>query len=130
MIVVDSAALVDLLVGNEPSATFVRTQLERADTLVAPCLVDVEVVGALRRLEAAGAIGSTTAAPALDGLRDLDLDRYPLPDLVERVWSLRHHLAPGDAFFVTLAEALDAPLVTTDRRLSRAHGHEAVVVAP
>jgi predicted nucleic acid-binding protein len=46
------------------------------------------------------------------------------------VWALRRHVAPGDAFFVALAEALDAPLLTTDRRLARAHGHEATIVGP
>ena len=33
MIVVDSSALVDLLVRNEPAATFVRERVERADAL-------------------------------------------------------------------------------------------------
>jgi predicted nucleic acid-binding protein len=51
-------------------------------------------------------------------------------DLVDRAWSLRDRLSMGDAIFVSLAEALGAPLVTTDRRLARTHGVEAEIVAP
>ncbi|MEJ5913567.1 hypothetical protein [Pseudokineococcus sp. 1T1Z-3] len=43
------------------------------------------------------------------------------------MWQLRHDLSAHDAVYVALAEALDAPLPTTDERLSRAPGHDAVV---
>lgn len=36
-----------------------------------------------------------------------------------RVWDLRHNLSPYDACYVTVAEELRAPLVTTDLRLAR-----------
>ena len=39
---------------------------------------------------------------------------------MSRVWELRASLTPFDAAYVALAEALDAPLLTADRRLSRA----------
>jgi predicted nucleic acid-binding protein len=130
VIVLDSSALVDLLIGNEPAATFVAGELRRADSLSAPCVLDAEVVGALRRLEANGALEADACPAALEALLELDVERYPLGDLVHRVWTLRRHVAPADAFFVALAEALEAPLVTTDPRLARAHGHEAVVVTP
>jgi predicted nucleic acid-binding protein len=35
-----------------------------------------------------------------------------------------------DAVYVALAESLDAPLVTTDRRLAAAPGHGARVLIP
>jgi predicted nucleic acid-binding protein len=43
-----------------------------------------------------------------------------------RVWELESHLTAYDAMYVALAEALDAPLLTRDKRLatagaSRAH---------
>ena len=45
--------------------------------------------------------------------------------LLGRVWELRHNLTAYDAVYVALAEALDAPLLTRDRRLAAAAGHHA-----
>jgi predicted nucleic acid-binding protein len=41
------------------------------------------------------------------------------------VWELRNNLTAYDAVYVALAEVLDAPLVTRDRRLAAAAGHHA-----
>jgi predicted nucleic acid-binding protein len=38
------------------------------------------------------------------------------------MWELRHNLTAYDALYVALAEMLDAPLVTLDRRLAAAAG--------
>jgi predicted nucleic acid-binding protein len=40
---------------------------------------------------------------------------------------VRHTLSAYDAVYVALAELLDAPIVTCDRRLAEAHGHGAKV---
>jgi predicted nucleic acid-binding protein len=130
VIVLDSSALVDLLLGSEPAASWVRSLTESADVLAAPCHVDAEVVGAFRRLERTSRVEEARAQAAVEALRQLDLERYPLHDLLGRVWLLRTHVVVGDACFLALAEALDAPLVTTDRRLARTHGHQATVIAP
>lgn len=37
---------------------------------------------------------------------------------------MRSSLSAYDAVYVALAEVLEAPLVTTDGKLSRAHGHD------
>jgi predicted nucleic acid-binding protein len=60
-------------------------------------------------------------------LSDLPLSRYPHDVLLPRVWELRHNLTAYDAVYVALAEALDAPLLTCDRRLAAARGHHARV---
>ena len=44
-----------------------------------------------------------------------------------RVWALRNNLTAYDAVYIALAEALDAPLLTRDRRLAGAAGHRARV---
>ena len=44
-----------------------------------------------------------------------------------RVWDMRENLTAYDAAYVVLAEALNAPLVTTDARLARTPGIRAAV---
>ena len=48
---------------------------------------------------------------------------------LDRIWRLRTMLTPYDAAYVALGEALGSPLLTTDARLARAHGHRAAIVA-
>jgi predicted nucleic acid-binding protein len=46
------------------------------------------------------------------------------------VWELRNSVRSYDAYYVALAEALDAPLVTCDDRLARAIGPMCEIVVP
>ena len=64
---------------------------------------------------------------ALMDLTDLPLRRYPHDFLLPRIWDLRNNLTAYDATYVALAEALDAPLLTRDRRLAAAAGHQAQI---
>ena len=41
---------------------------------------------------------------------------------MERCWELRANVTVYDAVYVALAELLDAPLVTADRKLANAPG--------
>lgn len=96
----------------------------------APHLVDVEVIQVLRRLTRDRTIESDEAEAALDDLRALDLQRHAHEALLDRAWALRENLSAYDAVYVALAEALDAPLLTCDKRLSRAsatHGRVELV---
>ena len=53
--------------------------------------------------------------------------RYPHVTLLPRVWQLRHSLSAYDACYVALAELLNAPVITRDRKLSSASGHRATI---
>lgn len=127
MIVLDASAAVDLLVPGELGATVADRVLHGADSLHAPHLIDVEVASALRRYVARDVIDAGEGELALQQLRELRIVRYPHEHLLDRAWELRHTITAQDAMYVTLAEALDAPLVTTDAALARSSGHRAVV---
>jgi predicted nucleic acid-binding protein len=93
-------------------------------------VIDVEVIGVLRTQVLRRELSSGRARTLLDVLANLPLLRYPHVQLLDRAWSLRNQIASPDGFFVALAEALETPLVTTDLRLSRAHGHRATIISP
>ena len=127
MIVVDASALLELLLGT-PAAENVAVRLFGApESLHAPHLLDVEVAQVVRRYAAAGEIDAQRGREALADLADFPLRRYPHGFLLPRAWDLRDNLTAYDAVYIALAEALDAPLVTRDRRLATAPGHQARV---
>jgi predicted nucleic acid-binding protein len=126
MLVVDTSALVDALVGTPRNERLVR-RLSGDGDLHAPHLIDVELLHALRRLVAGGDLTEDRAADARTDFADLTVVRYPHPSLADRIWALRHGLSAYDAAFIALSEALGVPLVTCDARLARAPGHGARV---
>ena len=84
----------------------------------------------LRQLERAGDISRIEATGSHGDLWSLDVDLAPFAPFAARVWALRGDLASYDAWHVALAEALDCPLVTLDRRLVRAAGPHCEIVVP
>ncbi|MGH7729157.1 MAG: type II toxin-antitoxin system VapC family toxin [Vulcanimicrobiaceae bacterium] len=127
MIVVDASALLEVLLRTPAAETVERRLFERRQTFHAPHLLDVEVAQVVRRYAAAGEIGAERGRAALADLEDFPLQRYPHGFLLPRVWELRQNLGAYDALYVALAEVLDAPLLTRDRRLARAAGYRARV---
>jgi len=127
MMVVDASVLVEVLL-NMPSGERVAHRLSDPDeTLHAPHLVDLEVAQTLRRYEAAGEMSPERARQGLLAFLQMPLERHPHWPLLDRIWELRRNLTSYDAAYIALAEALDAPLLTCDRRLAAAPGHRAVV---
>lgn len=126
MLVVDTSAVLDALVARESAAGVVERLSGDAD-LHAPHLIDIEMLHALRRLTAAGELSNERADDARVDFQQLALVRYPHYELSDRIWELRHNLTAYDAAFVVLAETLQVPLITCDRRLSNAPGHHAQV---
>jgi predicted nucleic acid-binding protein len=127
VIVVDASAVLEVLL-RTPVAEAVEARLfESGETLHAPHLIDVEVTQVLRRYAIAGEIDAGRCDLAVVDLMDFRLSRYAHDVLLPRVWELRNNLTAHDAVYVALAEALDAPLVTRDRRLAAIPGHHARV---
>lgn len=92
----------------------------RAGSLAAPHLLPVECAHALRRAALTGKVAAETASLAHAELLDLEVDLFPYLPLASRIWSLKAQVTPYDAWYVALAQSLDAVLVTLDRRLASA----------
>jgi predicted nucleic acid-binding protein len=120
VIVVDASAVVDLVAGIEPSASWVDRQVAGEAEVHGPELIDPEVVHALRGRVTRREVTAAGAREAIDDLLQMPLLRYPHRPFVRRIWDLRGQLSAYDATYVALAEALGARLVTTDLRLARA----------
>src|SRR6266851_7629278 len=123
MIVVDASAVVEALLRSSAAEAVERWLFDPRQTLHAPHLLDVEIAQVIRRYAANGEIDGERGRTALADLADFPLHRYPHDLLLPRVWDLRNNLTAYDAVYVALAEALDAPLLTRDRRLAAAASH-------
>ena len=127
--VVDASLLVGALTGSGREGRWCEAALERP-AIAAPELALAEATNILRRLELSGSISLLEATAAHRELLRLDIERYPFGPFAERVWELRANLTVYDAWYVALAETLDWPLLTLDRRLSRASGPRCEVIVP
>ena len=127
MIVLDASAIIELLLRTPTGRRVEARVFSNLESLHAPHLIDIEVAHVLRRYAAAGTITATRGSEALQDLADLALTRYPHEVFLEKIWQLRGHLTAYDAAYVVLAEALDAPLLTCDRKLASAARHRARV---
>ncbi len=126
-VVCDASALVELLVGDRRPE--VAAALGGA-VIHAPHLALFEVTQTLRNAERESFISPEEALDAVRDVLQLDVQYWPMYDLIDRVWGLRQNLTAYDASYVALAERLDAPLVTGDERLTRAPGPRCEFVVP
>ncbi len=117
MPVVDASVLVEYLAGAEGRER-ARARLLQDRELWSPHLVDAEVGHVLRRAVASAELTARVAAAALDDLAAFPLRRAAHLGLLDRAWALRKNVTFYDALYLALAERLDMPLLTFDRRLA------------
>lgn len=117
-IVIDASALVELLLLS-PRRDAIAAAVGDSQ-LLAPDLVNVEVMQCLRRLERAGKLTSARAGKALERMAEGALVRVPSTPLMGETWALRHNLSAYDACYVALARTLRCPLLSLDGPLTRA----------
>jgi predicted nucleic acid-binding protein len=123
--VVDASAALELLL-QTPAAPAVESRLlDSSDLLHAPHLLDLEVAQVLRRYERSGDLSGEAAEQRLGLFAAFPIRRHAHAPLLARIWALRAAITAYDAAYVALAEALDEPLITRDRRLASARGHRA-----
>jgi predicted nucleic acid-binding protein len=129
LIVVDASALYEVLTGTA-TGHGIGERMLAADELAAPAVIDVEVLGVVRREEGRGQLDPTAARQAVDDLESWPAVRYDHRVFISRAWELRANVRMWDAFYVALAEALDATLLTTDSRLLGATGPQCRMQGP
>ena len=127
--VVDSSIVVAALVDAGDNGAWAEQILER-DDLYAPELLRVEAANVLRRLELGKEITEQEAHAAYEDLMELNIELHAFEPFSERVWQLRHNVTTYDGWYVALAEALNLPLATLDRRLAMAAGPKCHFLTP
>jgi predicted nucleic acid-binding protein len=127
MIVLDTSAVVDWLLQTPAGQRIEQRIYARQETLHSVHLLDVEFVQVLRRLVRDGTLTAKRAEEAIEDLAALRITRYAPVLLLQRIWRLRQNLSAYDAAYVALAERLQAPLITRDKRIAAAPGHTAAV---
>lgn len=121
MLVVDASCLFEVVVGGAGAAA-VRERMAADDDQAAPHVVDVEVLGVVRRQHLSGRLDRTVASQALEDLQSWPGERFGHQLLLPRAWELKDTVRGWDAMYVALAEALGGVLITMDRRLAAATG--------
>ena len=125
MIVLDASAAVDWLL-QTPHGLRIETRIySQSESLHAPHILDLEITQVLRRLVRDGTISGNRGDEAVCDLLEMRITRYPHFLLVPRIWHYRNNLSAYDAAYITLAEKLQASLITRDGRLASSSGHRA-----
>jgi len=106
--VIDSSVILSALVGTDAQSAWAFEQLGQTP-LAAPHLVHVEIANRLRKFVFDGKLSSDAASLAQSEAVALPLELFP-------------YVSAYDAWYVALAELLEAPLLTLDHRLVRANG--------
>lgn len=126
-VVLDASALVEFLRWSTAGQRVADHLVGEGVSFHTPHLAAIEVLSAFRSLVQRADISPERAEAAIVDLANLPATRHAVEPFLPRIWELRHNLTAYDAAYVALAEALDAPLLTADRRMARASEHAAEV---
>ena len=127
ILVVDASVIGHWLLTTHVPTRVLAEQFARTALLAAPHLLDAEVGHLLRRHVLTGVASLARARIALETFLALPIERYAHATLLPRAFELRDNATIHDALYLALAEALEATLLTRDRRLAPIPGVAAPV---
>jgi predicted nucleic acid-binding protein len=116
--VVDASAAAEYLL-RTPLGLKVANIIE-GGFLLAPELLDVEVLSVFRRAVFRQQLTEQRALRAIEDLMDWPIDRIPHKSLVWAAWQHRNNVSAYDAFYVAAAGLSASSLITADGPLARA----------
>lgn len=90
--------------------------------LLAPALLDVEVLSVLRRAVRRDLLSEARAQEALNDLSTWPIERLSHLPLLNQAWTYRHQLSAYDAVYAAAAKIFGVPLLTADGPLADAPG--------
>ena len=117
-VVIDAAAAVEYLLRTALGRR-VGELVEQAE-LLAPELLDAEVLAVLRRVVLAGRLDERRARQALDDLAAWPVRRLAHRPLLREAWSFRQNVTGYDALYLAAGRLYDATVLTADGPLARA----------
>jgi predicted nucleic acid-binding protein len=129
-IVLDASALIRGMLRESHVAAELLGRVDDGSTRAhAPDLIDAETTNALLVLVRVGRLRPEAVARTLEVFSASAVVRYPSCDLARAAFELAMDtgLSAYDAFYAVLAEVLDLPLVTADRKLAAAVGRSVLV---
>ena len=128
-LVVDASFVVAALTARGADGEWAES-LIATEALAAPHLMLVEAANILRRAALAEVLTAAEAGMAHADLLRLRVELFAYPAFATRVWELRKNCTAYDAWYVAVAENLNAPLATLDLRLTTASGPTCRFVTP
>lgn len=116
--VIDASVAAEYLLRTPLGAQ--AAQLIESSDLLAPALLDVEVVSVLRCALFRGVLSEARAKTAVEDLATWAVERISHPPLLRATWTQRHNLSAYDSIYVAVAKLYGVPLLTADGPLARA----------
>ena len=123
--VVDASVAVEYLLKTPVGLAMADTL--NGGSLIAPELIDAEVLSTLRGEVLSGRLEEGRARLAIGALLLWPIERISHRTLARLAWEHYQNISAYDALYVAAARARDLPLLTLDGRLSRASGLGIVV---
>lgn len=123
--VIDASVAFEYLLRTRLGRTVANT-IESA-SLVAPELMDAEVLAVLRKAVLQGRLDDVRARMVIDDLTRWPVTRIPHRELVRWAWYYHRNVTAYDALYVASARLYAVPLLTAGGRLARASALDIVI---